>query len=223
MTETESKWTERVREWRAGGLSAPEYAQGRGFEASTLRWWASRLDRGVMPAAAKAKPRVRIAPVRAAGGLDDRRRLTMPRRVGAGWRYVPVSTPALLRELVSALGSRAVIPQGVQVFVALEPGRHALLVRPALWARAGAGGLRRTRRRALRVLRSPARCAQDFVLRRQRDVSVLQKMLDRGTFRPALRPTRARHVEVDEATLDALLDGVQVSSAPARTRRPRLH
>jgi len=34
----------------------------------------------------------------------------------------------------------------------------------------------------------------------------------------------ARHVEVDDATLEALLDGVQVeSSTPVRTRRPRLH
>lgn len=43
MTETEAKWIERVEQWRAGGKSAEEYAQGRGFEASTLRYWASRL------------------------------------------------------------------------------------------------------------------------------------------------------------------------------------
>lgn len=103
MTETESKWTERVREWRAGGLSAPEYAQGRGFEASTLRWWASRLDRGVMPAAAKAKPRVRMAPVvRRVGSTTDA--LTV--RVGSVRVEVrPGFDPGLLRELVSALGS----------------------------------------------------------------------------------------------------------------------
>jgi len=104
MTETESKWTERVREWRAGGLSAPEYAQGRGFEASTLRWWASRLDRGVMPApAAKAKPRVRMARVvRSAGSTTDA--LTV--RVGLARVEVrPGFDPGLLRELVAALGS----------------------------------------------------------------------------------------------------------------------
>ena len=37
MTETESKWAERVREWKSTGQSAPDYVQGRGFEASTLR------------------------------------------------------------------------------------------------------------------------------------------------------------------------------------------
>src|SRR6266849_5981589 len=43
MTGTEAKWTERVREWRASAQTADEFAQGRGFEASTLRYWASRL------------------------------------------------------------------------------------------------------------------------------------------------------------------------------------
>jgi hypothetical protein len=37
MTETQEKWVERIREWRASGQTAREYAQGRGFEASTLR------------------------------------------------------------------------------------------------------------------------------------------------------------------------------------------
>ena len=43
MTETEAKWSERVREWRAGGKSAEEFAEGRGFKGSTLRYWASSL------------------------------------------------------------------------------------------------------------------------------------------------------------------------------------
>lgn len=43
MTETEAKWSERVGQWRESGKSGEEFAQGRGFEASTLRYWASRL------------------------------------------------------------------------------------------------------------------------------------------------------------------------------------
>lgn len=106
MTETESKWTERVREWRAGGLSAPEYAKGRGFEASTLRWWASRLDRGVLPASpAKPKPQVRMARivrVRASNLTTD----SLTVRVGSARVDVrPGFDPGLLRELVAALGS----------------------------------------------------------------------------------------------------------------------
>jgi hypothetical protein len=41
--ETEAKWVERVREWRSSGLSAEDFATNKGFEASTLRWAASRL------------------------------------------------------------------------------------------------------------------------------------------------------------------------------------
>src|SRR5437868_760335 len=51
MTETEAKWTERVREWRASAQTAEQFAQGRGFEASTLRYWASRLRTKAPPAA----------------------------------------------------------------------------------------------------------------------------------------------------------------------------
>lgn len=36
-------WAKRVAEWRASGQTAREFASGRGFEASTLRWWASQL------------------------------------------------------------------------------------------------------------------------------------------------------------------------------------
>lgn len=38
-------WAKRVAEWRASGRKAEEFAAGRGFTASTLRWWASRLGR----------------------------------------------------------------------------------------------------------------------------------------------------------------------------------
>jgi hypothetical protein len=43
MTGTEAKWSERVREWRASGKTAEDFASACDFEASTLRYWASRL------------------------------------------------------------------------------------------------------------------------------------------------------------------------------------
>jgi len=43
LTSTETKWTERVAAWRASGQSAEEFAQHKGFKASTLKFWASRL------------------------------------------------------------------------------------------------------------------------------------------------------------------------------------
>lgn len=46
MMETESKCAERIREWTPSRQSAAECVQGRGFQASTLRWWASRLAPG---------------------------------------------------------------------------------------------------------------------------------------------------------------------------------
>jgi transposase len=52
---------------------------------------------------------------------------------------------------------------------------------------------------------------------------VYAKRLDRGVFRlPAARVEGARHVEVDDATLEALLDGIDVDAKP-RARRPRVH
>ena len=45
MTETESKWVERVRQWRESGQTASVFSQGKGFEPSTLRFWASQLKR----------------------------------------------------------------------------------------------------------------------------------------------------------------------------------
>jgi hypothetical protein len=43
MTATQTKWWERVQAWRASGKTADEYASAFEFQASTLRYWASRL------------------------------------------------------------------------------------------------------------------------------------------------------------------------------------
>ena len=45
MSETATKWRQRVADWRASGETADIYSTGRGFTAGTLRWWASRLRR----------------------------------------------------------------------------------------------------------------------------------------------------------------------------------
>jgi hypothetical protein len=42
---TRQKWAEHVRAWRASGEEAAAFAAGKGFQASTLRWWASQLGR----------------------------------------------------------------------------------------------------------------------------------------------------------------------------------
>ena len=104
MTETEAKWTERVREWKASGRTAKEFAEGRDFKSSTLVYWASCLRRGRVGAARPQKrpPRVRmvrlVAAAKPASGS-----LTV--RVGAAQVEVRSGFDrALLRELVDALG-----------------------------------------------------------------------------------------------------------------------
>ena len=56
MPDTAAIWRKRVAGWRASGQAAEEYSAGRGFAASTLRWWASKLKRD-----ASARPVVRVA------------------------------------------------------------------------------------------------------------------------------------------------------------------
>ncbi|MCL4775776.1 MAG: hypothetical protein KJZ98_17710, partial [Burkholderiaceae bacterium] len=67
MTETESKWAERIREWKSSGKGAEEFASGRAYKPSTLKWWATELrrradgrQRATKPRAAKA---IRLARV----------------------------------------------------------------------------------------------------------------------------------------------------------------
>jgi transposase len=50
------------------------------------------------------------------------------------------------------------------------------------------------------------------------------KRLDRGTFRvPELRPGESATVEIDEAALDDLLDGIDVQAARSRPRGSSVH
>lgn len=84
MADARTIWKQRVMSWRASGESAERYAIGRGFAASTLKWWASKLR-----ADNSGGPIVRVAQVlRSAGegrrpgtivveGLDTRVRITI--------------------------------------------------------------------------------------------------------------------------------------------------
>jgi transposase len=115
------------------------------------------------------------------------------------------------------------IPQGVQVFVALEPvdmrysfDRLSGLAKEQVGydARSGALFLFFGRRRdALKILFFDGTGMCQFY-----------KRLDQSTFRIPEAVEGTRHVEIDEATLEALLDGVQVEPVScARPRRSRVH
>jgi hypothetical protein len=106
MTETEAKWSERVREWKASGRTARQFADGRDFKASTLVYWASCLRRSRVGAGAppKRQPRVRMAPiVRSPTRHED----SIVVAVGAARVAVRAGfDEALLRRVVNALGDQ---------------------------------------------------------------------------------------------------------------------
>jgi hypothetical protein len=43
MTGTESKWMERVGDWKRSGQSAKEFAESQPYQPSSLIWWERRL------------------------------------------------------------------------------------------------------------------------------------------------------------------------------------
>lgn len=115
------------------------------------------------------------------------------------------------------------IPRGVQIFVAVEPvdmrwsfDRLAGVARERIGydVRGGALFLYFGRRRdALKVLFFDGS-----------GLCLFYKRLDRGLFRPlgALEPG-ATHLEIEDSQLDALLDGIDVTPAPTRAPKPRVH
>ena len=120
------------------------------------------------------------------------------------------------------------IPAGVQVFVALEPvdmrfgfERLSGMVRERMGYEPRSG--------ALFVFLGRRRQLAKILFADATGVCVFAKRLDSGVFSlPPAPAAGASHVEVDEATLDALLDGLALtpsseSPPPRRARRPRVH
>ena len=104
MTDTEAKWAERVREWKASGQTAKEFAAGREFKPSTLVYWASCLRTG-SELRKRREPRVRIARVVRVPAPTD---AAIVVAVGAARVSVRAGfDPVLLRQVVLALGESA--------------------------------------------------------------------------------------------------------------------
>lgn len=115
------------------------------------------------------------------------------------------------------------IPSGVEIYVALEPvdmrlsfDRLSGLAKERIGydARSGALFIFFGRRRdSLKVLFFDGT-----------GMAIFYKRLDRGTFKiPQATCAEARHVEVDDATLEALLDGVDVEHALEARVRSKTH
>jgi hypothetical protein len=94
-TTTKQKWAERVHAWRASGQEASVFAAGKGFEASTLRWWSSRLGR---------EEPVRIVPLIARASSPELQGEVVVEVGGARVRVTPGFDGALLAQVVRALG-----------------------------------------------------------------------------------------------------------------------
>lgn len=116
------------------------------------------------------------------------------------------------------------IPSGVQVFVALEP----VDMRWSFDRLAGAALDRigyDSRSGALFIFFGKRRDAVKVLFFDGSGMCQFYKRLDRGVFRlPDPIAPDARHVELDESLLDALLDGVDLGEAPkSAPRRKRVH
>ena len=115
------------------------------------------------------------------------------------------------------------IPSGVQVFVALEPidlrwsfDRLAGIVQERIGYDARGG--------ALFVFFGKRRTAMKVLFFDGSGLCQFYKRLDRGVFRiPEPQLPESTQLEIDEARLDALLDGVEVVAKPKRGKQALLH
>ncbi len=114
------------------------------------------------------------------------------------------------------------IPHGVEIFIGIEPidlrwgfERLSGLVSERIGRSARSG--------ALFVFRGRRGHAMKVLFFDGTGLCIFYKRLDRGTFRwPDLSSKGATSIGVDERTLEALLDGIEVE-VPAKPSKTRTH
>ena len=104
MKTTAAVWEERVRAWRASGLSATDFARPEGYRGKTLSWWASELKRRER-VKSSAAPKIRLARVRVVRRAQTRDEAISVVVGGAQISVRRGFDAALLREVVGALGA----------------------------------------------------------------------------------------------------------------------
>lgn len=115
------------------------------------------------------------------------------------------------------------IPAGVQIYLALEPIDMRLSFdRLSGVAKEQVGYDARTG--ALFVFFGRRKDALKVLFFDGTGMCIFYKRLDAGTFQiPDAPGEGVRHVEVDDATLEALLDGIDVEQGTKTRPRPKVH
>jgi hypothetical protein len=106
----EQRWAARVAEWRASGLTAPAYCEGRDFTAGGLRHWAHVLKRrGVLkpPSVDQLRSAVRMVRVESTATAEPSPTMTtLTIELGAARLEVPAGFDAsTLRTVLEVLAS----------------------------------------------------------------------------------------------------------------------
>jgi len=115
------------------------------------------------------------------------------------------------------------IPVGVAMYIALEPidmryafDRLSGIAKEQVGYDARSG--------ALFIFHGRRRDALKILFFDGSGMCIFYKRLDRSTFKiPAPASEGARYVEIDDATLEALLDGIEVEEDAPRKPRVRVH
>jgi transposase len=115
------------------------------------------------------------------------------------------------------------IPSGVEIYIALEPidmrlsfDRLSGLAKEQIGYDARSG--------ALFVFFGRRKDALKVLFFDGTGMVIFYKRLDAGRFKiPAATHADVQHVEVDDATLEALLDGIDVDQAAGTRSRPKTH
>lgn len=115
------------------------------------------------------------------------------------------------------------IPVGVEVYLALEPidmrlsfDRLAGLAKERVGYEARSG--------ALFVFFGRRRDSLKVLFFDGSGMCIFYKRLDRGRFKiPETPRADVRHIEVDDETLEALLDGIEIEHVQAAASRPKTH
>ena len=115
------------------------------------------------------------------------------------------------------------IPNGVQIFVALEPINMRLSFDRLAGIALDCTGYD-VRAGALFLFFGKRGDALKILFADDSGMCLFYKRLDRSTFRiPEALEAGSRYVEIDDAMLDTLLDGVQIEAKRPRSRKPRIH